>query len=220
MGNYATVANVRAFKINGHEVDLAAYTDAEIEEAIEVAEHQIEEITNDIFYPKTATYKFSGDNGDNLFFSKVVPYRLLTITSVKSLDDDGTTVLDTYAATEDYIQYPFYLSTSDAAGSSVRRSLFRGKNWPRGQENIEIAGVWGALEVPAGIKRATILLTLENLISGCTNMLSADYTQATWSDFTIQTRQNYSGESYTGFPVVDRILCNFINNADLMDSVE
>ena len=106
MGNYATVSDVQAFKIDGSVIDLTSYTNDEIEAEIGFAENLIEEICEDVFYSKTQTLTFDGTGNVKLFFFPKVKIRLLTVTSLKELDLDGTTVLDTFDENIDFKKSP------------------------------------------------------------------------------------------------------------------
>jgi hypothetical protein len=228
MGNYATVAEVKAFKVDGSVVDLTGYTDAEIEVEIGLAEDIIEGICNDIFYEKDEVLRFDGNGLTRLFFKPLVTYKLLSINSVKEYDLDGTTVLYDYVENEDYKRYDFYIETAreywDELYSPRKRSQFNfGYDfvWPKGQKNIVVDGTWGNEEIPPAIKRATILLTLEKLIPGSAGLSTpSDVTQASWSDFTISfsTGGNDYGDT-TGYPEIDRLLYKHINWINLFNAI-
>ncbi len=164
MGNYAANADVTGFKIDGSTIDLTQYTSGEITTEIAFAETMIEEICEDIFYSKTETNTFNGTGNVKLFFMPKVKARLLTITSVKELDLDGSTVLDTFTENTDFKAFPFYLETARSYdGDAPRRRFGTGGSWPKGQNNIQIVGTWGHSSVPVDIERATILLTFKLL---------------------------------------------------------
>tara|TARA_R110002020_G_scaffold123580_12_gene280272 strand:- start:1415 stop:2116 length:702 start_codon:yes stop_codon:yes gene_type:complete len=222
MGNYAVNADVSGFKIDGSTVDLTQYTSAEITAEILFAETMIEEICEDIFYSKTETNTFDGTGNVKLFFMPKIKYRLLTVTALKELDLDGSTVLDTYTENTDYKKYPFYVETARTySGDSPRRRFGTGGIWPKGQNNIQVIGAWGRASVPAEIKRATILLTLERLKPGSTNQTPADVMQSGWGDFQITFKSGsglVSGQE-TGLVEVDRMLRRYYNDIDLFLAV-
>lgn len=222
MGNYASVSEVQGFKIDGVTTDLTAYSSAEIEAEISFAETLIEEICEDVFYSKSATHTFDGTGNVKLFFMPKVKYRLLTATSVKELDLDGTTVLDTFTENVDFKLYPFYVETSRyVEGDSPRRRFGTGGVWPTGQNNIQIVGTWGHSAVPAEIKRATILLALERLKPGSTNQTPGDVRSIGWDDFRVSFKASGASNTYseTGLNEVDRILRRYLNDVDLFLSV-
>jgi len=218
MGNYAVNADITGFKIDGSTIDLTQYTAAEITAEIVFAEAMIDEICEDIFYSKNATHYFDGLGNVKLFFSPKVKARLLTITSVKELDLDGSTVLDTFVENTDYKAYPFYLETARSfSGDTPRRRFGTGGRWPKGQKNIQIIGAWGHSAVPADIKRATILLTLERLKPGSTNQTPSEIMQSGWGDFQVTFKSGsgiVSGQE-TGLVEVDRLLRRHYNDIDL-----
>ncbi len=222
MGNYAANADVTGFKIDGSTIDLTQYTSGEITTEIAFAEELIEEICEDIFYSKTETNTFDGTGNVKLFFMPKVKYRLLTVTSVRELDLDGTTVLDTLTENVDFKLYPFYVETSRyVEGDSPRRRFGTGGVWPTGQNNIQIAGTWGHPAVPAEIKRATILLALERLKPGSTNQTPGDVRSIGWDDFRVSFKASGASNTYseTGLNEVDRILRRYLNDVDLFLSI-
>lgn len=218
-GNYAAISEVKAYKIAGTVVALTSYTDAEIGAKIALAEALIETITGDIFYVKTETNLFDGNGLTRLFFPPEVPYRLLSVTRVREYDLDGTTVLDTFVEDEDFKSYPYYLETAlELAEDTPRRRFGTGGVWPKGQDNIEIVGTWGRSAVPADIREATILLTLEDLIPGSTGMGPADTQQITWPDFSVTFHGAEFGQQ-TGFAKIDRILARHLNHSSMFLAV-
>lgn len=220
MGNYISVAQVQAYKVtspNGPEtLDLTAYTDADIEERIGFAENTIELVTNDVFYVKTEINKFDGNGLPKLFFIPSIPYKLLSITSVKEYDIDGTTLLDTYVENTDFKRYDYYLEMAKVyAGDSPRRRFGNYGVWPKGQKNISVQGTWGNTTTPPLIKKAALILTLESLVPGCTQTPTKDVPSITWNDFRVDfAYSDVKGES-TGNLEVDRILQRFINNSSM-----
>jgi hypothetical protein len=212
MGNYATASDVTSYKIDGSTVDLSAYTTAEIDTVITRTEEYIEYVTNDVFYSKTATFKFDGNGQNKLFFVPVTPLKLLTITSVKDLDFDGSTVIQTFVENTDYKKYDFFIETHRRyPNNDVRRGIGRGGNWPRGQKNIEVVGTWGHSATPEDIKWCTTVLTIERLKPGTSKLTSRDVKQVNWSDYTVTFAGTSDEGNLTGFIDVDRILSKYVN---------
>tara|TARA_A100000172_G_C3043042_1_gene111257 strand:- start:2866 stop:3573 length:708 start_codon:yes stop_codon:yes gene_type:complete len=218
MGNYAVNADVTGHKINGKTIDLSQFTSSEITAEIAIVEEIIEGICEDIFHAKTETLYFNGNGRTKIFFFPKTKTRLISVTSVKELDLDGSTVLDTFVANDDYKAYPFYLETSRSfSGDSPRRRFGSGGVWPKGQNNIQIVASWGHATTPADIKRATILLTLESLKPGSTQQTPSNIMQTGWNDFqiTFKTGGNVVGGHNTGFVEIDRMLMRHYNDVDL-----
>ena len=220
MANYATVAEVKAFKVGGAVSDVeSSYSDGEITTELDLMESLIENICNDVFYTKTETNKFDGNGLTKLFFFPEVTYRLLSVTSVKDYDTNGTTLLHTYTEGTDFVSYEHYLEVTLAFPEDTpRRGVSRGGKWPRGQNNIWIEGTWGRSSVPPEIKRATLLLTLERLMSGFVKMAPKDISQVVWGDFTASFKGVEPGQS-TGYVEVDRMLERYVNRVDMFLAV-
>lgn len=218
-GNYCTIAEVKAYKISGEVVDLSDYTDGEIGNRIAVQEALIESICNDIFYLKTETNFFDGSGMPLLLFPPRTPYQLVTLTAAEEVDFDGT-VLTTYDITDEMVAYSHHMEVTNLLQSSSVRASFGDGVWPFGQNNLKLAGDWGRAVTPAEISYACLLLTLEALIPGSTNMLPQGVTQAIWNDFTLTLNKasDMIGEE-TGFPAVDRILRRNINYSDMFSDL-
>lgn len=216
MGNYATLAEVKALKSGGVVSDVeSSYTDDEINTEIDLMESLIENICNDTFYTVTATYKFDGNGLTKLFFQPEVVARLISVTSVKDYDTNGTTLLHTYTEGTDFVAYDYYLETPVAwPEDTPRRGIFRGGVWPKGQKNIWVEGTWGRATTPPEIKRATLLLTLERLMPGFMKLSPKDVSQVVWGDFTASFKGIGKGES-TGYAEIDRMLERYVNRVDM-----
>ena len=223
MGNYVTVAEVRAFKVAGEPVDLSAYTDPEIEDQIEFAEGVVESITGDIFYKlEDHTNRFNGNKLIRLLFPPDVTYPLLSVDLCQDVDTDGQ-VIETFVEGEDFVPYDYYLEVVLAyPGDRPRRGVFRGGTWPRGQKNIVVTGDWGREETPPEIKRATMLLTIEGLVPGSLAALGlapTDARQIIWNDFQVIFQGDPQTGAQTGFEAIDRLLARHINFAALVQAV-
>lgn len=217
MGNYAVANDIRHFKVEGCPLELDNYSDADIDTEIALAEEIVETLTNNTFYNKSETNYLDGNGLTKLFFYPQIPYPLLTITSVKDLDIDGTTVLFTYVENRDFVKYPHYIETARVIdGDSPRRRFGSGGTWPKGQKNIQIVGTWGKSSVPESIKRATILLVAARLDPSGSQITSGDFTEAEWEDFRIKLGAgDIDLETGTGFPEVDRLLRMNLNHVDM-----
>lgn len=219
MGNYVMENDIRGFKVSGCYVDLDTYSTTEINTEISLAEQLVESITNDIFYSKAETNLFDGTGHVRLFFFPTVPYKLISVTSLKELDLDGT-VLDTFVADNDYKRYDYYVETSRAFdGELPRRRFGTGGVWPKGQKNIQIEGLWGVSVTPEAIKRAVILLVLERLKPGSTKIQPIGIREAEWDDFKIEFQQSSKTGDTTGFPYIDRLLEEYTNHISLFQVI-
>jgi hypothetical protein len=218
---YATVANVRAFKVNGSVIDLTMFTDAEIEEDIALASSFIDLLCNTRFYQASSTVTYDGNGLTELYFYPEMVAPCISITSVQELDVDGTTVLDTFVEDDDFKLYAHYLGMVKSTDQRPRLRIQGRGVWPQGEQNIKVVGVFGHSGVPLEIKRATILLTLERLLPGSANIAPKDVTQASWPDFTVTYRggAGVTVGSTTGYPEVDRLLFQHVNPVDMFLAV-
>jgi len=157
---------------------------------------------------------------DQLFFPPDITYPLISVTSVKEYDIDETTVLHTWVEGVDFVRRDYWLEMDLGIDHDRPRVRFgRGGVWHLGQQNIWVEGSWGRTEVPKTIKRATILLTMESLIPGSTQMANTDIKQAVWNDFTVTFKGSDSFGRSTGFIEVDRLLEQHVNHSGLFIAV-
>jgi len=214
MGNYATYTEVRTHKVAGEVVDLVAFSDAEITAEIAIVEEFIELFTNDWFYAQTKTVVYDGGDYYRLFFPPEIVAPAISITSVEELDDDGTTVLTTYTEDEDFKVQEHYLDMLRTA--DTLRRVTKTSRFPKGKSNVKVVGSFGRSTVPAAIKRATLLWTLENLIPGSSGMATPDVIQAVWPDFTVTYKRSGNETDFsTGYLELDRLLARYINFVDM-----
>ena len=123
------------------------YTDARVDSAILELDNYIERLTGNIFEPRTLTLNLDG-TGKN-FLS--LPFPACYITSVKI---DGSTVADS-----DYVVYNRHMTgmlnpddrrnpkiqfkrSSLSSSSIMGYSRNRSRTFPRGEQNIEVTGVF------------------------------------------------------------------------------
>jgi len=219
MSNYVAVAELKACKIGGEVVDLSMFTDAEIQAALDEAEEMIERLLGDWFYAKAVTQLIDGNGLYELYFFPEIPAKCLSLTSIKEVDVDGSTVLFTYTENDDFTKYDHYIRMFHLAQGyeSPRVRSFQGGRWPRGERNIQIVGSFGWTTTPAAIVKATKYLALESLLPGSTNLASQDTSQASWPDFTVTFRgdSGRDGVYTTGYPEVDRWIQPYLNVVDM-----
>ncbi len=214
MGNYLTVSNLRSTVFPGGKiVDFSNYTNSQLETIIGRVETLIERITNDIFYPKTETYFFDGSGKPELYFTPLVPYKLLTLTSAQEVDDDPTKVLDTLTENKEFKKFPHALVMfSDY--DTRRKKVLRGEWFVKGLKNYKLTGVWGNLETPKEIEYVTALLAGREIDPTTVQLSPSNVKRIDWPDFEIEFRSDASAEVYkqsTGFLEIDRILARYIN---------
>lgn len=214
MGNYIDNEYLQCYKLpGGITPDLSAYTEDELSSLIEKYESLVENYTNDIFYSKTATYYFDGSGRYYLYFWPVVPYNILTITSVEDVNEDGSQVLTEYEEDVDYKKYNHHIELFNFE-TTIRTSIFRGDGWPKGQKNIKVVGTWGWSETPIAIKDAVAQLVIKEVDPQQINLTSLNGVQrAEWDDFEIEfTHFNGKINPYsTGYLEIDRILNRYVN---------
>lgn len=219
--HYTTVTLVRQHKVNGKVVDLTMFSDDEVEEAIVLAERMVEGICNNIFYVlEDTTFSFDGKGLRKLFFYPPIPYKLLSIDSVKFYDII-TTDEDELTENTHFVMYPHYLEMTGKYVSGARNIAFAdGGVFYKGQKNVQITGSWGETVTPPEIKYVSRVLALEHLKPGSSGVTGSDISQASWPDFTISIRgageggHDITGGS-TGFPELDRKLARYINHIDM-----
>lgn len=216
MGNYLTLSELKAAKdYQGNTIDTSSYTDDELNAMIDEAEELVESICNDKFYSFTSTEYFDGSGNSYLFFPPTVMYNLLSVTSVKNVDFDLTTIT-TYDESDDFKNWGHYLEIN-ADSSDVRRMTGSTGVWPAGEHNIEVIGTWGWSSTPKNISKAVKLLCMEEIQAGSTGMYPIRIRRKEWEDYTVefQTRKD-DEDSVTGWPKVDRLLSYYINRADFL----
>lgn len=220
MSNYLSLSELKSWKIDGSVVDLSDFSDEELQDYLDGVENDIENITGDIFYSKTATYRFDGNGRDKLFYvsttqqtGEVIPYKNISTTSLKLVSLGGT-VEETLVEDQDFVVYPYFVEVARLFDQNLARTRFvSGLNsWPAGQRNIQIEGTWGHSSVPYAIKKATALLTLEEAKPQSTKMAPRDIKQHAWPDLSVTFRGGKEYGTDTGFGEVDRLLRRYINH--------
>lgn len=209
MGNYATATDVREQKISGVVVDLAVYTDAEIEENIGIAESIIEGYLNTIFYSVSAIEYFNGTGNQNLYVYQRLNIPLISASACTEVNTNDDVLFEFVEGTDFTIQ-GWYLAKVWHSGSARNIIGSAGPTWRKGHRNIKIDGEWGRAAVPVEIKRATVLLALEISLPGSSKLKSNAWFKRRWDDFEEQTRGSSDkmpdpGDS-TGFDFIDKLI--------------
>lgn len=218
---YCTVAQVRNYKVSGNYIStLNNYSDEEIQAEIDLADSFIDIITNTWFNQRNKTVYYDGNGLLRQFLFPEIPAPVVEITSVEDIADDRS-VIGTWVEGTDFLVHEHYLERIVGANGSPRLTgNMYGSVWPKGQKNVKVVGIFGQAtgEVPPPISRASLLMTLERLVPGSTNMAPTDVAQAVWSDFTVTFRaatpENRIGMS-TGFDAIDRLIQPYVNHVDM-----
>lgn len=86
--------------------------------------------------------------------------------------------------------------------------------FPKGHKNVTVCGAWGE-PLPANVKEAAILMTIEKINPGLTGMTSSvgKVSSVDWSDFNIKYSESKDGANMrtTGYIEIDRLLDMYIN---------
>jgi len=225
MPNYITVAQVKAYKVNGVAVTLTDYSDAEIEARILLVEERIEAYTRKKFYTETGYKLFDGNGLTQLHFGKRTNLQLLTISSLEELDDEGTSVY-TYE-NEDYDAFPYHLvllQPYDSRRIRVGSAIDFGSGWPKGTNNIKVTGTWGETSTPLAVKEAAALLSLESLIKGSSGLVNSSTVRQKWEDYEVvhgsTAGTGATPGNSTGFDYVDRLLEPYMFHPNMFQVVD
>jgi hypothetical protein len=206
---FCTAADLRAFKIGCNPIDLSCFTDAELNEALELALDVIQRLTNRNWCAVTERRCFDGSGEPKQFFRSVTTDKLSTVTLITVAGCGSTTprTITTACVT------PYYLDLTLAGCCGCGLDI-----WPEGCKNVCVTGTWGETVVPAAIRRAVKLLALDKLIPGgasggsqCAGMPN-NVKQASWPDFsvTFDTEDTASVDG-TGLLEVDRLIALYAN---------
>ena len=229
MGNYITVESLRAYRPRGSSSALSFtnWTDDQLDDVIDLVEKTVEDLTKDIFYSKSDTIYFSGNNRLELFIFPVIKYKLLTVVSCQEVTFSEE-VLRTFVEGTNFKIKDYSLVYAYNTGVSARVDLNAGV-WPGGKDNIKVVGTFGSVTVPEPIIEACHMLAVINTLGpfsagiGTGGDSLAGKKQEVWTDYTV----TYSGNDFTslhkqqgvdnltGYMEVDRILSQYINNVDL-----
>lgn len=224
MPNYVTVAQLKAYKVNGVVADLTAYTDAEIEARILLAEELVETFTRNKFYSASESKLFNGNGLTQLHFGSRTNLQLLSVSALVELDEEGEIVY-TYE-NEDYDAFAYYLELLQPFESKrirVGSAIEFGWGWPVGVNNIRVTGSWGASSVPLAIKEAVSLLALESLIRGSAGLVGSGTIRQKWEDYEVvhgaTSGTGANPGNSTGYDYVDRLLDPYTYHASMFEVV-
>lgn len=219
MSHYTNFAQLKAYKgPGGCTLNTDNYSDADLTGIIDLMEAIVESVTGDKFNLETETNLFDGTGSWVLFFAPRIKYRLLTVTSVTEIEEDGT-VIDTLVENDDFVAREYWLEALGRSESRIRTRLFKGIKWARGVNNFSVTGTWGRATTPLEITEAVKLLAAEKIQPGFTRMVNVDILQKLWSDYQVMFKDTTSSDNLgklTGFKEVDRLLEPHINYSCMM----
>ena len=184
------VQDVRDFRIDCELVEICC-TDAQILLELEIAYEMVKIITNTEWCPVTTCRYFDGSGSDKLFFVSQTSDYLNSLTSVEDIaccSPEGT--------------------LSDITNHGTWLEMTCTGCFPCGQKNIKVCGSWGRT-MPAGVKKAIILLALEGIQPGITGLETPNGVRsATWEDFRISysVEERPRGVLTTGYQEIDDLL--------------
>lgn len=211
-GNYLTVVELKAAKdTKGETISVGDYTDAELDEMIDRYEELVEMWTNDRFYSFTATYVFDGTGHRYQFFPPSVPYKLLTVTSVKDVDFDGTE-LTSYTESSDFVNHSHFLELNVQV--DFRRIIGTKGVWPLGQQNVQVVGTWGHASTPKPIKELVKRLCMEEISPGSSGWVAGGIRLQEWDDYKVEyANYNLGDKTITGWVQADKIVEKYLNRS-------
>jgi len=142
---YCSIEDIRAEGVTEEQAN-----DARLSELIALACGYIDRMTGQWFEPREKTLRLDGTGGETL----PLPLFLIRASSVKA---DGTEI-------SDYVLYDRIGAEDDRSYPRMKRKV----RWPKGDLNIEIAGLWGYVDedgeggyvTPPLIRRAAMKLAL------------------------------------------------------------
>lgn len=194
-----TPAEVIVFKIGCQPIDLCCPEEL-IQENLDIAYEIVAVITGQDWCPEDDVCKlFDGSGTDRLFLNPVTSLPLLEIASITDLS--CCSPVTDFEAVENFSKWVQFRC---------------GGCFPCGSKNIRICGTWGKV-MPAGIKRAIILLALELTSPGIAGLYSPNGVQsATWEDFRIaySIQERPRGLMTTGFQEIDDLLALYTNTSN------
>lgn len=193
-----TPADVIDFRIGCQPIDLCCPEEV-IQENLDIAYEVVSVITGQDWCPEESCKLFDGSGTNKLFFNPVTTIPLLSITEITEIACcSSNTNFDAVQNFGKWVQFP-------CEGC-----------FPCGNKNIQICGLWGKT-MPAGIKRAIILLALEITSPGIAGLYTPNGVQsATWEDFRIaySIEERPRGTMTTGFQEIDDLLAMYTNTSN------
>ncbi len=194
-----TAEELLDFRVNCQPVSICCPVE-EIDLQLEIATEMVKIITGVDWCPETTCKLFNGTGAGKLVFSPRTGDELLDIEEINILKCCGTNVavdLTKITNHKTFIEY-----TCDGC-------------FPCGDSNIQVCGSWGR-DMPAGIRKAIILLALEAIRPGSSGLYNPNGVRsATWEDFRISysIEERPRGAVTTGFQEIDDLLVLYTSTA-------
>lgn len=193
------VDDLISFPIRGCESIITCCSESALEDRLAEAMDIIERITGQTLCPIEKCFVVKGSKSKFLFFPPEVIAPAIEIESIKK----GGTALDI-----DFRTYPHHLKSD---------------TYCFGCCEYEICGTFGYETIPAGLKRAIIILALEYSQPGITGYAKPfGVSRADWGDMSISYRLEQGFQEFgrsTGIREVDLMIQEYMNTAGMMLSL-
>lgn len=197
MNDCISVEDVVDFRVNCEPVNICCPAEV-IQENLDIAYEIVGIITGQDWCPETSCKLFNGTGIDKLFFQHATTLPLMELESIEDLSCCGHGVT-------------FDLEKINNFGHYIQIAC--DTYFPCGERNIRICGLWGK-ELPASIRKAIIMMTLELIQPGSSGLHNPNGVRsATWEDFRISysIEERPRGVFSTGFQELDDLLALHTN---------
>lgn len=141
-------------------------SDARLQMLIELESRRIDKITGQWFEPRSLTWSIDG-NGDRVLRLDVP---IISVASINIVGDDGSKILvdpEAYKVYNRHITQSLFrpddrgdprIELLTAATLDASMSLLLEGKWPEGEQNVEIAGVFGYTDPPGTTGKTPVLI--------------------------------------------------------------
>lgn len=172
-----------------------------IQEALDCAYQTVSKLLCFEYCPYEDCKIFSGNGSCKLFMD----HQIQTITSVEVIKcEDDKCACPCKSPCEEDQELPCI------SGSVLEYRC--GGEFPCGTKNIKICGTWGTV-MPAMVKKAIILLAMEEISPGIMGLDACDNVKSvTWDDFSVNFTNSGSPDYTTGFREIDQMLIPYVNS--------
>ena len=200
-----TIGEARAFA-GGKLADADTYPDAAINGGHDAIRADFEEILGVALAPTEVTTVLDGDPealpGDRyrwpLVRELVLPHQEVGAVTAVYTREAGT---DTWM--------PLSVEQLVAVRATADGRLVReGAGWPPGVQNVRVAYSHGLASVPLPLKRAALVVLVDQLVASDVTERSTAYTDQTGQTYRLATA-GMGGSAWYGLPAVDSVLARF-----------